>query len=840
MSFYVRQEYQRSNARLVKQVLAGVMVALCATYIVSSPIACARMRMHVRAAEEVAHAFLRMREFGVVRASPNGRWLAIEVRRARAESPVVLGDMDGDERSDLWIFDLSNMRRIVVSEGKAGGTGAWAPVWSPDSRRLAFVSNRGTRGVPHLEVWDSQKGTVVFKTNWGIDLEANFGSFSPYPPFGRVPFAWLGTSRILVSRTADGYREPGLVGNAPEEFFAPRWRAALSGETSRTVWDSSSQPPCGAGDSLVVVDVVDGRETRELGGSIRAASVSPNRRYAVIALAIRPLPRTATGKLPPMALYNAYTFDPEVTTTMMLLSLDTGKATRIYSDLPNFAVLDATAFPRWVDNDDGVLIPIVSKPDHATLMYFRRGATATTVYVGRVTPTLAMSDFLRTYLRAGTPLVEAIGLAKRWVDVADATAPIGSLDVGVLQKEGFAVVDDHGVVVARAPAKDAILEAHGENERGGGWAILRTDGGELIVVFCEQGKVFIRREKLADGKRIQAVYGVEFQNEPIIEYQSGQATEVAVLARGGALRTVAVVNRYLNSRLLAPVHTINIGTGYQPSWARVYYPSNYRAHKAYPTVIVVYPGIVFSDRRGGFRFYGRSLRKTVDFYSLEPYYLAALGYLVVEPSLPMVHGASGEILEKIGLEVDGVAQSLIRIGLSSPGRIGVYGHSYGGYAALAAAVTSHRFAAIAASAAFADLYYYATFVPSNIRCEPCAPSAVLLRSYELETNPTVLNMGGPPWTAPREYEDDSATFRAAEISTPLLLIHGEFDVAPVESVEQLYLELEERGVPCRLVRYWGEGHSLESPGNVLDSMHELSAWFGRYLGTSRVMPRARK
>lgn len=826
-----------SSWRCVRRLLA-VIVALTVTHIACGPIARAAIHGRVQAADEIAGAFLRMREIGAVRPSPNGRWLAVEVRRAHVRGAAVLADMDGDARSDLWVIDLGDMQRFVVSEGRKDGSGAWAPVWSPDSGRLAFVSNKGDLGIPHLEVWDTEERAVIFRSTWGVDLEVNFGSVNPYAPFGRIPFAWLGTRRLLVSRRPRGYPEPGLEGNAPEEVLGPRWRMSLSGGKSRTVWDSGSQLPCGTGDRLVVADVVNGGETRVLAGAIRAVSVSPNRRYAVIALAIRPLQRTATGKLPSVPLYNAYTFDPAVTTTMMLLSLDTGETTKLYSGIINSSVLDASAFPRWVDSESRVLLPIVSEPDRATLMYAKSGGPAIAVYVGKVPQALVMSDLLRAYLRAGTPLVEAMERAKRWVGKADATTPIGSRDVGVLETHGLVVLDGGGMVVARVPFATASIGAHGQDERGNGWAVLRADGGALIVVTFEQGKILARREELADSKGVQFIYGLAQQNEPIVGYQVGRAAGVGVVSGRNELRPVVVVNKYLTRVLLPPVHTINIGTSHRPSWARVYYPSNYRAEGTYPTVVVVYPGIVFSNRSGAFQFYGRSRRKTIDFYSVEPYYLAALGYLVVEPSLPMEHGASGEILDKIGKEVDSVAQSLIRIGLSRTGRIGIYGHSYGGYAALAAAVVSRRFSAIVASAAFANLYYYATFVPPNIRCEPCAPSAVLLRSYELETNPTVLHMGAPPWVVPTEYERDSAVFRAAEISTPLLLIHGEFDVAPVESVEQLYLELEQRGVPCRLVRYWGEGHSLESPGNMLDSLHQMAAWFGLYLPTPDVKSRA--
>ena len=88
-----------------------------------------------------------------------------------------------------------------------------------------------------------------------------------------------------------------------------------------------------------------------------------------------------------------------------------------------------------------------------------------------------------------------------------------------------------------------------------------------------------------------------------------------------------------------------------------------------------------------------------------------------------------------------------------------------------------------------------------------------------------------PGTDPALYHRNSPLTYVDQIVTPLLIIHGELDVrAPLTQAETLYSLLHRRGRPARLLRYWGENHSLaNSPANVRDISRELLAWFDRHL-----------
>ena len=93
-------------------------------------------------------------------------------------------------------------------------------------------------------------------------------------------------------------------------------------------------------------------------------------------------------------------------------------------------------------------------------------------------------------------------------------------------------------------------------------------------------------------------------------------------------------------------------------------------------------------------------------------------------------------------------------------------------------------------------------------------------------------MGGPPYEDHARYWRNSPIAHVEKVETPLLLIHGEFDKrgAPAQA-ELVFNALYRQGKTARLLRYWGESHSLaQSPANVRDVLAQTLDWFDRHLG----------
>jgi dipeptidyl aminopeptidase/acylaminoacyl peptidase len=88
--------------------------------------------------------------------SPDGRWLVWSVRRTDLAA--------NRSTSQLWVLDLqSGARRQLTSAGSNMN-----PCWSPDSKRLAFLSTRGGAPQAHVLAIDGGEATQVTRHAAGV------------------------------------------------------------------------------------------------------------------------------------------------------------------------------------------------------------------------------------------------------------------------------------------------------------------------------------------------------------------------------------------------------------------------------------------------------------------------------------------------------------------------------------------------------------------------------------------------------------------------------------------------------------------------------------------------
>jgi len=143
-------------------------------------------------------------------------------------------------------------------------------------------------------------------------------------------------------------------------------------------------------------------------------------------------------------------------------------------------------------------------------------------------------------------------------------------------------------------------------------------------------------------------------------------------------------------------------------------------------------------------------------------------------------------------------------------RLGLMGHSYGGFMTMWGVTHSQRFKAAVAGAGIANwISYYG-------------------------------QNGIDQWMVPffgATMYDDPAVYRAASpiesikaAKTPTLIYVGERDVEcpPAQSME-FWHGLKAMGVPTTLVIYEGEGHALRKPEHQKDLRSRQIGWFNKYL-----------
>ncbi|MDT7727582.1 MAG: hypothetical protein QOI21_4158 [Actinomycetota bacterium] len=139
-------------------------------------------------------------------------------------------------------------------------------------------------------------------------------------------------------------------------------------------------------------------------------------------------------------------------------------------------------------------------------------------------------------------------------------------------------------------------------------------------------------------------------------------------------------------------------------------------------------------------------------------------------------------------------------GFADPGRIAVYGTSYGGYAALVgAAFTPEVFRCAVAVAAPANLRTFVESVPD----------------YWRPIGDRLARRIGDPRTDADFLWSRSPLSRVADIRIPILLAYGGNDPrVPVSEAEQLVKALRANDVRYEYLYFPGEGHGFRKPANV--------------------------
>ncbi len=156
----------------------------------------------------------------------------------------------------------------------------------------------------------------------------------------------------------------------------------------------------------------------------------------------------------------------------------------------------------------------------------------------------------------------------------------------------------------------------------------------------------------------------------------------------------------------------------------------------------------------------------------------------------------------------------VRTGRVDGSRVGIRGHSYGGYMAMFAVTQTRRFKAAMASAGIANwLSYYG----QNKIDQWMLPY-----------------FGGTVYAEPAVYARSSPMQFITRVETPTLVLVGERDAeCPAPQSYEFWHGLKTLAVPTELVVYADEGHKFRDPAHVLDAMQREVRWFDRYLGSPR-------
>ena len=250
------------------------------------------------------------------------------------------------------------------------------------------------------------------------------------------------------------------------------------------------------------------------------------------------------------------------------------------------------------------------------------------------------------------------------------------------------------------------------------------------------------------------------------------------------------------------VHWMNGSTRVQ-GWLML--PKDYDASKKYPLVVSVHGGP------------SAACAPLWDERNMGP--LSAMGYFALCPNPRGSYGqgeafTQGNVKDFGGGDYRDIMAGVDAVVKQYPidaKRIGIRGHSYGGYMTMWAETQTHRFAAAVAGAGLSDwLSYYGL----NDIDEWMIPF-----------------FGASVYDDPAVYNKSDPMHFAKAVKTPTLILVGDRDgEVPMEQSVEWWHALNHFHVPTKLVVYPNEGHMLIKPADSRDYSLRSLEWFEEWFG----------
>ncbi len=240
----------------------------------------------------------------------------------------------------------------------------------------------------------------------------------------------------------------------------------------------------------------------------------------------------------------------------------------------------------------------------------------------------------------------------------------------------------------------------------------------------------------------------------------------------------------------------------------LYKPEGFDPSKQYPMLVYFYERMSDGLHRYHIPAAGSS--------SINFSFYVSRGYLVFVPDIPYEIGHPGE--SALDAVVPGVL-ALVEQGFVDPARIGVQGHSWGGYQIAYMVTRTNVFAAAEAGAPVANM----TSAYGGIRW-----GTGMSRAFQYER--TQSRIGGSLWEAPLLYIENSPLFTADKIETPLLMMHNDADTAvPWYQGIEMFSAMRRLHKPAWLLNYNGQPHGLRSEADRKDWAIRMQQFFDHYL-----------
>ncbi|HEX9483968.1 MAG TPA: prolyl oligopeptidase family serine peptidase [Gemmatimonadaceae bacterium] len=698
--------------------------------------------------------------------SPNGRWVAYTLQHPKrthaphaAQGYTSSGVTVAVASCQLWLTDTRSGRTISVSDE---GATSWGPSWSPNGKWLAYYSDA-----------DGMARLWIRETATGRSHRVSDAIARPIMTL-QVP-RWTPDSKRIVTRIVP-YGSP-----LPEVAVRPE-TAEHDTLPTVTVWHVDPARPYGGGQhidvgaggidgwmlaDLAVIDVATGTVTT------LASRYSPSDYWVA-----------SDGRFIAFTSYQpvAMGSGPTNVFALIVVPLDSSPSSRARTIVSGVAIADYGRSVVWSPNGAELLYSLTDSTGYERYFIARPGNWRPQQIAIKGNPAFdpeRPSGLGRTLWWNTTGREFFVMGSRRVVAVS---AEDGAVRGVVQAPSGYQTLMLAGgrtrATALTSGARSVIAVVLNDSTKRSGFARIDLDRGTWTLL--REGdryfgtRAFIAMDASDDGR---VVFGAEEARRPPDLWTV--AGDFTVQRR--ITHTAPALRRYaLGATQLVEWKT----AGGELRRGTLLLPSNYVPSRRYPLVVYPYPSEQRSDYLNRFGVMGLGTSNMQ--------LLATRGIAVLAPDVPPIR-LTDQMRELADVILPGVDR-MIALGIADSSRIGVMGHSWGGYTVLALLVQTTRFRAAVMRGGLGDLLaQYGVVEPSG-----WARGLMLSDSW----------MGGSVWEQRERFIENSPIYYFDRIRTPLLMIHGEAETTvPIFLADQVFAGLQRLGKDVEYARYAGENHA---------------------------------
>ncbi len=236
-------------------------------------------------------------------------------------------------------------------------------------------------------------------------------------------------------------------------------------------------------------------------------------------------------------------------------------------------------------------------------------------------------------------------------------------------------------------------------------------------------------------------------------------------------------------------------------------PDNFDPSKKYPLMVYIYEEL--SEGLHNYRAPNPGTSINITRY-------VSNGYVVLMPDIVYDTGYPGESAEKCVIPA---VNTVVAQGFIDPKRIGIQGHSWGGYQITHLITRTDLFAAVQAGASVSNM----VSAYGGIRW-----GTGMSRAFQYER--TQSRIGAPPWDAPLQFIENSPIFWVEKVHTPYLTIHNdEDDAVPWYQGIEFFSAMRRLNKEAYMFVYNGEPHGLRNRDNQKHWTVHMDEFFDHFL-----------